>query len=45
LERIRITHLPTSRDATSIQEIIDTYKQDFDQKSVLRVRSHDCVSF
>jgi hypothetical protein len=42
---LRITHLPTPRDAISIQEIIDAYKQDFDQKSVLRVRSHDCVAF
>jgi hypothetical protein len=42
---LQITHLPNPGDATSVQEIIDTYKQDFDQKSVMRVRSLDCVSF
>lgn len=42
---LQITHLPGSRDDTSLQDIMDTYKQDFDQKSVLRVRSSACVSF
>lgn len=41
---LQIAHPPGTDDETSMQTIIRRYKKDFDQQSVLRVRSLDCVS-
>lgn len=42
---LSVVHAANTTKETAISEIIQAYKKEFDQKSVLRVRNLVCVSF
>ena len=42
---LQLTHDGSQKKDTSIQNIMKTYKNDFQQEAVMRVRSHACRSF
>jgi hypothetical protein len=42
---LQIVHFNDAESETAVRELITTYKRQFQQESVLRIRAHTCASF